>query len=65
MKRTLRRYSGPTIHFVDEEYDTGQILAQSAVHVNANDTPEELAKRVLHEVLLRILLNITFHYSEN
>ncbi|CAH8257737.1 unnamed protein product [Arabidopsis lyrata] len=43
------RYSGPSIHFVDEEYDTGQILAQSAVRVIANDTPEELAKRVLHE----------------
>ncbi|XP_010499671.1 PREDICTED: phosphoribosylglycinamide formyltransferase, chloroplastic-like [Camelina sativa] len=43
------RYSGPTIHFVDEEYDSGRILAQSAVRVNANDTPEELAKRVLRE----------------
>lgn len=49
---TYVRYSGPTIHFVDEEYDTGRILAQSAVRVVANDTPEELAKRVLHEVLL-------------
>ncbi|CAA7061286.1 unnamed protein product [Microthlaspi erraticum] len=43
------RYSGPTIHFVDEEYDTGRILAQSAVRVIVNDTPEDLAKRVLHE----------------
>ncbi|ESQ33707.1 hypothetical protein EUTSA_v10008369mg [Eutrema salsugineum] len=43
------RYSGPTIHFVDEEYDTGRILAQSVVQVIANDTPDELAKRVLHE----------------
>ncbi|VVA93199.1 unnamed protein product [Arabis nemorensis] len=43
------RYSGPTIHFVNEEYDTGRILAQTAVRVNANDTPEQLAKRVLHE----------------
>lgn len=49
---TFVRYSGPTIHFVDEEYDTGRILAQSAVRVIANDTPEELAKRVLDEVLL-------------
>ncbi|XP_074320864.1 phosphoribosylglycinamide formyltransferase, chloroplastic [Silene latifolia] len=43
------RYSGPTIHFVDEEYDTGRILAQRAVSVGAFDTPEELAARVLHE----------------
>ncbi|CAN8303787.1 unnamed protein product [Cochlearia groenlandica] len=43
------RYSGPTIHFVDEEYDTGRILAQSAVRVIVSETPEELAKRVLNE----------------
>lgn len=49
---TFGRYSGPTIHFVDEEYDTGRILAQSAVRVIANDTPEDLAKRVLDEVKL-------------
>ncbi|WCJ36693.1 Phosphoribosylglycinamide formyltransferase chloroplastic [Euphorbia peplus] len=43
------RYSGPTIHFVDEHYDTGHILAQRVVPVLANDTPEELAARVLRE----------------
>ncbi|CAO2833848.1 unnamed protein product [Amaranthus hypochondriacus] len=43
------RYSGPTIHFVDEEYDTGRILAQRVVPVCAFDTPENLAARVLHE----------------
>ncbi|XP_042491773.1 phosphoribosylglycinamide formyltransferase, chloroplastic [Macadamia integrifolia] len=43
------RYSGPTIHFVDENYDTGCILAQRVVPVLANDTAEELAERVLHE----------------
>ncbi|KAG6641844.1 phosphoribosylglycinamide formyltransferase, chloroplastic [Carya illinoinensis] len=43
------RYSGPTIHFVDEHYDTGRILAQSVVPVLANDTAEELAAKVLQE----------------
>ncbi|KAK1291226.1 hypothetical protein QJS10_CPB17g02010 [Acorus calamus] len=43
------RYSGPTVHFVDEQYDTGRILAQRVVPVLATDTPEELASRVLHE----------------
>ncbi|KAE8728855.1 Phosphoribosylglycinamide formyltransferase [Hibiscus syriacus] len=43
------RYSGATIHFVDEHYDTGRILAQKAVPVLANDTAEELAARVLRE----------------
>ncbi|XP_020110837.1 phosphoribosylglycinamide formyltransferase, chloroplastic [Ananas comosus] len=43
------RYSGPTIHFVDEHYDTGRILAQRAVPVLADDSPEQLAARVLKE----------------
>ncbi|KAF4399536.1 hypothetical protein G4B88_022619 [Cannabis sativa] len=43
------RFSGPTIHFVDEHYDTGRILAQSVVPVLPNDTPEEVATRVLQE----------------
>ncbi|CAL0323378.1 unnamed protein product [Lupinus luteus] len=43
------RFSGPTIHFVDENYDTGHILAQRVVPVLANDTAEDLAARVLRE----------------
>ena len=46
----LGRYSGPTIHFVDEHYDTGRILAQRVVPVLANDTADELAARVLQKV---------------
>jgi phosphoribosylglycinamide formyltransferase-1 len=40
-------FSGPTIHFVDEEYDTGTIFAQWPVPVLPDDTPESLAARVL------------------
>ncbi len=44
------RVSGPTIHFVDERYDTGPIIAQWPVPVLADDDPESLAVRVLkHE----------------
>lgn len=52
----LVRFSGPTIHFVDEHYDTGRILAQRVVPVLANDTVEELAARVLKEVIQTISL---------
>ena len=41
--------SGPTVHLVDEEYDTGPIVAQSRVPVLAGDTPQALADRVLAE----------------
>jgi formyltetrahydrofolate-dependent phosphoribosylglycinamide formyltransferase len=39
--------SGPTIHFVDERYDTGPIIAQWPVPVFSDDTPDSLAARVL------------------
>ena len=39
--------SGPTVHLVSEEIDQGRILAQTRVPVEAADTPETLAARVL------------------
>ncbi len=41
------RQSGATVHFVDEEYDTGPILLQEKVPIHPDDTPESLAQRVL------------------
>ena len=41
------RVSGPTVHYVDEHYDEGAILAQWPVPVLPDDTPEGLAERVL------------------
>ncbi len=45
--RTGVRWSGVTVHFVDEEYDTGPIFLQKPVPVHDADTPEDLAKRIL------------------
>ncbi|HET7620824.1 MAG TPA: phosphoribosylglycinamide formyltransferase [Gemmatimonadaceae bacterium] len=41
------RVSGATVHFVDEEYDRGPIIAQWPVPVLRGDTAEALAARVL------------------
>lgn len=41
------RVSGPTVHFVSEQYDEGAIIAQWPVPVRSDDTPESLAARVL------------------
>ena len=42
------RISGATVHFVDEAYDRGAIIAQWPVPVFEEDSPESLAARVLH-----------------
>ena len=41
------RWTGVTVHLVDEEYDTGPIVLQEPVPVHPDDTPETLAARVL------------------
>jgi len=43
------KYSGPTIHFVDEQYDHGAIVAQKVVPVLDTDDAQSLQKRVLKE----------------
>lgn len=44
---TGARVSGATVHFVDERYDHGAIIAQWPVPVLSGDTPQLLASRVL------------------
>jgi len=47
-------FSGATVHYVDEEYDHGPIIAQWPVPIRPDDTPDTLAARVL-EVEHRLL----------
>lgn len=43
------KYTGCTVHFVDEGMDTGPIIAQAVVPVYEDDTVDTLSKRILHE----------------
>jgi phosphoribosylglycinamide formyltransferase-1 len=43
------KFSGCTVHFVDEGTDTGTIISQSVVPVCSEDTAEMLQKRILSE----------------
>lgn len=43
------KIAGCTVHFVDAGVDTGPIIAQAAVKVEEEDTPETLAQRILVE----------------
>lgn len=40
------KITGCTVHFVDQEYDTGPIILQKAVDVYEEDTPDTLNARV-------------------
>ena len=49
------KLSGATVHFVSEECDGGPIIAQKAVPVHENDTPETLQKRIMEEAEWKLL----------
>ena len=38
--------SGPTVHFVNEKYDEGNIISQTKLKIEEGETPESLAKKV-------------------
>ncbi|MDZ5254162.1 phosphoribosylglycinamide formyltransferase [Clostridium sp. LIBA-8841] len=43
------KYSGCTVHFVNDEVDGGAIIEQEIVQVDFEDTPESLQKKVLEK----------------
>jgi phosphoribosylglycinamide formyltransferase-1 len=51
-ERALERgvkVTGATVHFVDENLDTGPIILQKAVEIMEDDTPETLQRRVMEQ----------------
>ncbi|MFD1094611.1 phosphoribosylglycinamide formyltransferase [Salegentibacter chungangensis] len=58
--------SGITVHYVNEKYDEGQIIFQTTVKVDPNDTPDSLAQKIhklehkhFPEVIEKLLINDT------
>lgn len=49
------KLSGATVHFVSAECDGGPIIAQKAVTVEENDTPETLQKRIMEQAEWQLL----------
>ncbi len=49
------KYTGVTVHFVDEGMDTGPIIKQKAVFIEDDDTIETLTEKI-HQVEHQILL---------
>ena len=52
------RFTGPTVHFVNEEFDKGKIVAQRTTRVAPGETADDVAANVLrleHEVFPRVV----------
>ncbi|WP_086475703.1 phosphoribosylglycinamide formyltransferase [Arenibacter amylolyticus] len=46
VKENKETETGITIHYVNENYDEGAIIAQESVSLDATDTPETIAEKV-------------------
>lgn len=56
------KFTGCTVHFVDEELDHGAIIAQKIVEVKDDDTAETLSHRILeqeHQLYVEAIAKIT------
>ena len=49
------KVTGATVHFVNEELDEGPIIAQKAVEIREDDTPESLQLRVMQQAEWKLL----------
>jgi len=47
VKEAGEKESGPTIHYVNENYDEGNIIFQAKCSIDENDTPKDIASKVL------------------
>ena len=58
------KLSSATVHFVDENADTGPIIIQESVNVEFDDTAETLQKKIL-KIEHKILPLAVKYYCEN
>ena len=55
--------TGVTLHFINEEYDKGRIIAQTKVKVSKNDTPEDVSNNVQKAEKIQ-LVNVLKDFSD-
>ena len=56
--RNHEKYAGCTVHYVDSEIDTGEIIAQKKILVMENESAWELGGRVFNEEIILLPLAI-------
>lgn len=58
------KVSGATVHFVNQEYDKGKIIAQRCVDISDVKTPEKIAERVL-DIEHKLLPYVIKKFAQN
>lgn len=58
-------YSGPTVHFVNNNYDEGNIISQTKVKLSKNETPESLSMKVQASEKIQLINVLKDFISKN
>lgn len=62
------KYSGVTIHYINDQYDEGQIITQEMVNIEDCESPQEIAAKVLkleHRLYAPTIFNVLSHREKN
>ena len=62
------KYSGCTVHFVNEVMDGGEIIDQKIVKISTDDDEDSLSKKILmeeHKLYIKVLKNLEKNYGKN
>lgn len=62
------KYSGCTVHFVNEAMDGGEIIDQKIVDISTHDDVYSLSKKILmeeHKLYIKVLKNLEKNYGKN
>lgn len=53
------KFTGPTVHFVNNEYDRGEIISQTKIEILPEDTAEDVSEKVqaIEKIQLNQVLN--------
>ena len=57
--KAKEKFTGPTIHFVNQEYDSGSVISQTKIEVLPIDTAEDISDKVqaIEKIQLNQILN--------
>ena len=62
------KYSGCTVHFVNEEMDSGEVIDQKIVSISNNDDVDSLSKKILmeeHKLYIKVLKELEKNCGKN
>ena len=62
------KYSGCTVHFVNEEMDSGEVIDQKIVGISTNDDVDSLSKKILmeeHKLYIKVLKKLEKNCGKN